>query len=250
MKRSKMPTLDDTLALMRRAHAGQVDMAGRPYHEHPERVLSRMLERWPDAMYYEKHAALLHDVLEDTDVSAKELRRLGYSPFDVEIVEALTKPAGDVPYLKWIQLLADSNFISALKVKWADNRDNADPGRLALLPPDKSQFLAERYEAARAILEIPLGDCDKRQIASAESHHQVLQRWYADPPVLLRTSGDTDVNGGPITETGWYADPYCHPMCCRPEGPFATYDLACDWAWTQYEVPEDMRIHTSAAPDA
>ncbi len=249
MKRPKMPSLDDTLALMRRAHAGQVDKAGRPYHEHPERVLARMLERWPDAMYYEKHAALLHDVLEDTDVSGKELRRLGYSSFEVAIVQALTKSKGDISYLKWIQKLADSNYISVLKVKWADNRDNADPERLALLPPETGQSLAERYEAARAILEVPLGEYDKRQIAAAEAHRRQLQSWYADPPVVLRTSGDTDVNGGPITETGWYVDPYCHPMCCRPDGPFVTYEQARDWAWTEYEVPENLRLNTSSAPE-
>lgn len=32
--------------------------------------------------------------------------------------------------------------------------------------------------------------------------------------------------GGPVTQAGWYIYPYCEPMCCRPEGPFATREEA------------------------
>lgn len=31
---------------------------------------------------------------------------------------------------------------------------------------------------------------------------------------------------GKVTETGWYVHPYCHPGCCRPDGPFATREDA------------------------
>ncbi len=238
-----MITLDDTRALMRRAHAGQMDKAGMPYHEHPERVLARLLERWPETLLQdEQHAALLHDVLEDTAVTAPELRKLGYSSHTVKIVQAVTKPKNRPPYLKWIQSLADSEFIAPILIKWSDCCDNADPARLALLPPDMQAAFAEKYGSARAILEVPLEQLRIRQAKAKEAHRYELNRWYADPPVVYRNAGDDDVNGGPITESGWYVDPYCHPMCCRPDGPFSTADEARDWAWREYEIPVEMRV--------
>ena len=72
--------------------------------------------------------------------------------------------------------------------------------------------------------------------------------WFADPPVYFRKAGDTDVRDGPITEDGWYVDPYCHPMCCRPDGPFTTEEEAREWAWQEHEVPEEMRVRKPESP--
>lgn len=49
------------------AHAGQVDKAGMPYHLHPERVAARC------STDEEIIVALLHDTIEDTDVTAQYL---------------------------------------------------------------------------------------------------------------------------------------------------------------------------------
>ncbi len=244
------PTLQETLALVRRAHKGQVDKAGRPYHEHLERVLARMMERWPNAMLAEQHAALLHDILEDTKITAEDLEGYGYSSHEISIVQAVTRPRNSQSYLEWIQALADRNFVSAIMVKWADNRDNADPDRLALLQSDVSQALAKRYEAARLILEVPLAQFRLRQLEAETFHRHETLRFFADPPIVWRNAGDTDVNGGPITESGWYVDPYCHPMCCRPDGPFSTSDDARNWAWTEYEIPAELRVSSVAPPDS
>ncbi|MDQ3814047.1 MAG: GTP pyrophosphokinase, partial [Armatimonadota bacterium] len=37
-----MPTVEDAIALARRAHAGQVDKAGAPYISHPLRLMEAM----------------------------------------------------------------------------------------------------------------------------------------------------------------------------------------------------------------
>jgi (p)ppGpp synthase/HD superfamily hydrolase len=63
--------LDEATALARRAHAGQTDKAGRPYIEHPLRVMHRLRGE------YEQLAAILHDVLEDTPVTENDLRSAG-----------------------------------------------------------------------------------------------------------------------------------------------------------------------------
>jgi hypothetical protein len=65
-----MPTVDETIAFIKRAHAGQVDKAGNPYWQHPVSVMGRL---GPDATESEKLAALLHDVIEDTDHAAADL---------------------------------------------------------------------------------------------------------------------------------------------------------------------------------
>ena len=46
-----------------------------------------------------------------------------------------------------------------------------------------------------------------------------------DHPVRWYQKG-VHVRGGPITESGYYVDPPCHPGCCRPDGPFKTKEEA------------------------
>ena len=59
-------------ALARSAHAGQVDKAGAPYAQHPERVAAAVTGD-PQA----QAAAWLHDVVEDTSTSLADLRAAG-----------------------------------------------------------------------------------------------------------------------------------------------------------------------------
>jgi (p)ppGpp synthase/HD superfamily hydrolase len=59
--------LDQALELARRFHDGQTDQAGRPYIGHILRVVDSVDS--PD----EKLVAALHDLLEDTPVTANDL---------------------------------------------------------------------------------------------------------------------------------------------------------------------------------
>jgi (p)ppGpp synthase/HD superfamily hydrolase len=147
-------SLEQTRDLMRRAHAGQVDKAGQPYHTHPERVLERLMRRFPDASESERHAALLHDVLEDTDITAEDLAAMGYSPEVIDLVSWLSRPH-EMTYLQWMARIGEEAPLGALRVKLADNADNSDPVRLAALP-ENQRGLAQRYAEARAILEAAL----------------------------------------------------------------------------------------------
>jgi (p)ppGpp synthase/HD superfamily hydrolase len=147
-------SLEQTRDLMRRTHAGQVDKAGQPYHTHPERVLERLLRRFPEASESEQHAALLHDVLEDTDITAEDLAAAGYARDVIEIVSWLTRPP-DITYLQWMAQLGEEAPLGALRVKLADNADNSDPVRLAAIP-EHERGLSQRYAQARAVLEAAL----------------------------------------------------------------------------------------------
>lgn len=56
------------LQIAKKAHAGQVDKAGKDYILHPMTVTSYM------DTDTEKAVAYLHDILEDTDITVEQLR--------------------------------------------------------------------------------------------------------------------------------------------------------------------------------
>jgi (p)ppGpp synthase/HD superfamily hydrolase len=72
------PGLDDAILLAVQAHHGRVDKAGRPYVLH---VLRVMLMLGSDV---ERVVGVLHDVVEESDVTLDRLRMLGYSERVVE----------------------------------------------------------------------------------------------------------------------------------------------------------------------
>ncbi|WP_234053643.1 MULTISPECIES: HD domain-containing protein [unclassified Xanthobacter] len=137
-------------SLAEQLHAGQVDKAGAPYVGHLERVAGLLAAWWPEPAEAELEAAWLHDALEDTGATAESLLAAGVSPAAVEMVCAVTRPAGTA-YLAWIGDLARTAPLGALRVKLADNADNSDPARVARLP-DGARRVAERYAPARALL--------------------------------------------------------------------------------------------------
>ena len=131
------------------AHRGQVDKAGRDYIEHPRRVVAAVAahaapERLPQA----QAAAWLHDVVEDTDVTAEQLRA-DFPPEVVDAVEALTRRPGQDPEDYYAGVKADP---IARAVKNADLDDNTDPDRLALLDAATRERLLAKYAKARAAL--------------------------------------------------------------------------------------------------
>ena len=67
------------LEIATKAHKGQVDKAGRNYIEHPITVASMCYNE------NEKIVALLHDVIEDSELTLEEIKSYG---FDDEVVEA------------------------------------------------------------------------------------------------------------------------------------------------------------------
>lgn len=143
------PSQEETAAWAGHWHAGQVDKAGKPYVGHLIRVSRHLVRLFPSASRAERHAAWLHDVLEDTAMTAEDLRRMSYAPEVIAIVEAVTKPGtGNETYADWIDRLAQDAPLGALRVKLADLTDNSDPDRLAALPPERAASLETRYRAA------------------------------------------------------------------------------------------------------
>lgn len=104
------------------AHNGQVDKNGIPYICHPIAVANKCHTSTAACI------AMLHDVLEDTKVTATDLLAMGVDPYIVKCVEKLTHRK-DTPYLDYIQGIIDTGVYNVISVKYADLCDNVDPTR-------------------------------------------------------------------------------------------------------------------------
>ena len=71
-----MPTIEDAIVLATESHRGQTDKAGLPFILHPLRVMASFLASGDgDA----RMVAVLHDVIEDSDVTCAMLLETGLS---------------------------------------------------------------------------------------------------------------------------------------------------------------------------
>src|SRR3989442_1030928 len=140
-----MATLEDAIALAVETHRRQKDKAGEPYILHPLRVMFRLPWDAPDAA---KIAAVLHDVVEDSDgkVTPADLRRLGYAQEVVEAVELLSRRSNDT-YEQFIDRLLPNPI--ARMVKRADLEDNMDVRRMPAVG-ERERERPARYPAAWA----------------------------------------------------------------------------------------------------
>jgi len=136
--------LDQALELAALLHARQVDQAGQPYIGHIRRVVDAV-----DSLD-EKLAAAFHDLLEDTEMTARGLFDAGCPPRVVVAVEALTRRRGE-DYEVFVARAARNPI--ARVVKRADVADNAAEERLARLPEEVADRLRARYARAVEILD-------------------------------------------------------------------------------------------------
>jgi (p)ppGpp synthase/HD superfamily hydrolase len=142
-KLNPMPTIEETIQFIRKAHAGQVDKAGMDYYLHSVAVMNRLPSDADDEL---KLAALLHDVLEDTPYTRQQLSAMGYSNRTLDAVELVTKKPGDQrTYSEKINGIIASGNRDAIQVKFADVSENSDPARLALLKPAERNRLLKKY---------------------------------------------------------------------------------------------------------
>jgi (p)ppGpp synthase/HD superfamily hydrolase len=137
-------SVDQAVEIARRAHEGQLDKAGNPYIDHPLRVMAGVTGE------HAKMAAVLHDVIEDTTVTAQDLLADGCPPPVVAAVVALSKVSGE-PQSSYLRRVAADPL--ALTVKRADIADNSDPNRLAQLDPAVRDRLWTKYTEARRLLD-------------------------------------------------------------------------------------------------
>ena len=125
------------------------DKAGHPYLWHLLRVSNRL------DLEIEKIAGLLHDVLEDTEITKKDLLEVGIPEEIIDIVKIVTHDKIDKSnmtkeeklelYNKEIDKVINSGNIHAIRLKEADMSDNYDPDRIKELSQDKQEWFHEKY---------------------------------------------------------------------------------------------------------
>jgi len=121
MKKGEM--LSRMMIIMVNAHAGQFDKGGQPYALHPLKVMHYTKSQDEDIQCI----ALGHDVIEDTEVTYKDLLDAGMSERVILGIRALTKLPGQTldEYKEGVFENRD-----AMLVKSADLRHNSDIRRL------------------------------------------------------------------------------------------------------------------------
>jgi (p)ppGpp synthase/HD superfamily hydrolase len=137
-------TVEQAVSIAHQAHAGQLDKAGAPYIEHPLRVMGQVTSE------YEQMTAVLHDVIEDTSISAADLLSQGCPQKVVAAVIALTKSPGE-SLADYLRRVATDPL--ALAVKRADIADNSIPERLNLLDRATKQRLQAKYAQSTMLLD-------------------------------------------------------------------------------------------------
>lgn len=124
------------------AHTGQLDKAGKPYILHPLRLMARFNDPVDQAV------AVLHDVLEDSDITADDLRSDGIPEEVIAAVEVLSRGKGE-SYNDFIERIRPHPL--ARKVKMADLEDNLNILRLPNLG-DGDQRRISKYHRAWHLL--------------------------------------------------------------------------------------------------
>ncbi len=123
------------------AHKNQVDKSGVPYIYHPIHVAEQMNTE------NECIIALLHDVVEDTNVSFKQLEEV-FSKEIIDILKLLTREE-NIEYDEYIKRIKNNSI--ACKVKIADLTHNLDKTRLDFVT-EVDVKRSEKYKKALQIL--------------------------------------------------------------------------------------------------
>jgi (p)ppGpp synthase/HD superfamily hydrolase len=139
---TKTATVEDAVSIAAQAHKGQKDKAGAAYLLHPLRMMLRMTSE--AAMM----AAVLHDVVEDTDWTLERLRAEGVPAEVVAAVDCLTHREGE-SYHEFVERVRTNPI--ARQVKVADLEDNMNIRRINQLGANDLERL-EKYHRAWCVL--------------------------------------------------------------------------------------------------
>lgn len=110
--------------LMFRQHHGQKDKAGKDYYFHPARVSEECLETEA------KIVALLHDTVEDTDLTFGDLAQAKFPQQIIDGIDAVTRREGE-SYADFIERASYDEIGSEVKIN--DLEDNMNITRLCNL---------------------------------------------------------------------------------------------------------------------
>ncbi len=159
-----MTSIEDVIRIAVSAHEGQKDMVGNPAILH---VLAVGLMGKTDL---EKKAGVLHDVVEDSDVTLADLRARGVEEGVLEAVDLLTHRSG-MSYEDYVKNIVNSGNETAIRVKLNDLHHNLWRAEDALNTLDTGT--QERKDLLDEIMRIAaVHDRAERYIQSAVNHRR------------------------------------------------------------------------------
>lgn len=135
--------LEKAILFALKVHSGQKDKAGKEYILHPLRVMLCFENK------QQQIVAILHDVLEDSDMTEQDLQKAGFSQQTIEAVVCLTKKEGEC-YFDYIERVKQNDI--AREVKLADLEDNMNLNRIQNVTQKDIQRV-EKYKKAKRILQ-------------------------------------------------------------------------------------------------
>ena len=138
-----MTLLEKAISIALEAHCGQKDGDGSPYILHPLRMMARV------ETGTQKIVAILHDVVENTDWTFKDLEQKGFSKKVLKSLDCLTRRRGE-SYKKFVKRAASDPV--AKRVKLADLLDNMDVRRLEKVTPKNARRLSKYNQAWRFLI--------------------------------------------------------------------------------------------------
>jgi len=134
--------LNKAIEIANKAHAGQFDKGDEPYILHPLRV---MLTRKNNV---ERICAVLHDVVEDSNITLENLAQEGLSEEVLTVLNCLTRRK-DESYEQFIDRILKNE--TACRIKLADLDDNMDITRIKALTAKDLKRIDKYKEASLTI---------------------------------------------------------------------------------------------------
>ena len=125
------------------AHKEQTDKTGLPYIFHPFHLAEQMTDEATTCV------ALLHDVVEDTDMSFEQLAAEGFTGEMLSALRLLTHDPS-VPYMDYVRGIKENPIAKAVKL--ADLRHNSDLSRMDIID-EKAIERTKKYKQAIELLQ-------------------------------------------------------------------------------------------------
>ena len=142
---------DRALIIVNELFKDITDKEGAPYLNHLYYVSDNL------DTDLEKTVGLLHDTIEDTDITFDDLIEVNFSNEVIEALKHVTKIKGEL-YPDFIDRIINSNNLIALKVKIKDMKNNMDPVRLNKLDSKIKEKLENKYKPEYKKLIKKLGE--------------------------------------------------------------------------------------------
>lgn len=137
------PQTKKALRVAFEAHKDQMDKSGLPYVFHPFHLAEQMKDEQTTA------AALLHDVVEDSEYTFADLEKMGFEQPVLDALALLTHQP-EVDYFDYVRKIRTNPIAAA--VKKADLKHNSDLSRLNEVTQEDLERV-EKYRKALQILE-------------------------------------------------------------------------------------------------